>query len=207
MEVYDYEWIGYIIMAFGLASIVTGAIGGFAAYFKNKFLLGTVRARQFVVLCFIIGLVLLGFGAALLYGRTMVDDVLETEDDCRDSEYFEDADKAVITAASLMCTPVCPCDMSNDLRAKYRQEYNRETIKGNGEAITNCEPCSTSDILPDEIVDSDVCGEVTSENFIDTYFTDDEQKYFDIAEWAEEKWDCAGICTPVIFYVFSDVDR
>jgi len=202
VEVYDYEWIGYIIIAFGAASIFTGLMAFLAAYFKNLCLLGV-----FLVLCFIVGTVLLVFGAGMLYGRTKVDDILQDEEDCRDSEMFEDADKAIITSAALICTNVCPCDMDEELKDRYFVEYNRVILDGNAEAITNCEPCSTLDALPEEVLESEECQTLTSENFIDTYFSEDEQDAFEIAEWVEDEFDCAGICTPVNFYVFSDVNR
>jgi hypothetical protein len=201
VETYDYEWIGYVIMAFGLASIVTGIIALVAAALKNPCLLAL-----FVVLCFVIGTVLIVFGSILLYGRTKVDDVLLDEDDCRDSDLFEDADLAVVKASQLICTEVCPCDIDSDLRQTYIEDFNRRTVVGSALEIRECEPCSIDGVLPDEIVESDQCQTITSEEFIEHYFSSDEQDYFDLAEWVENKFDCAGICTGVNFYVFSDIN-
>lgn len=201
VETYDYEYIGYVIMAFGLASIVTGITALVAAALKNRCLL-----VLFLVLCFVIGTILIVFGSILLYGRTMVDDVLLDEDDCRDSDMFEDADLAVIKASELICTEACPCDMDSDLRQTYIDDYNRRIVVGSALDIRECEPCSLDGVLPDEIVESDLCQTATSEQFIDQYFTSDEQDYFDLAEWVEDSFDCAGICTEVNFFVFSDIN-
>jgi hypothetical protein len=199
---YDYEWIGYVIMAFGLASILAGLISLVAASLKNLWLLGL-----FVVLCFVIATILIAFGSILLYGRTMVDEVLLEEDGCRDSDLFDIADFAVVKASQLICTEICPCDIDSDLRKTYLEEYDRRTVLGSALEIRQCELCSYENVLPDEILESDECQIFTSQTWIELYFSDDEQDYFDLAEWVENSFECAGICTGVNFYVFSDINN
>ena len=45
------------------------------------------------------------------------------------------------------------------------------------------------------------------DDFTEFYFSDFYQQYIPLMTWAEENLDCAGICTPVDYYIFSDVNR
>lgn len=190
----DLEFIGYIIIAFGAALAGTGLLGLTAACLKSRCLLSI-----FATLALLIGVGLAVLGAGLLYGREKVGDILKTEEDCADSSEFKDANNAVEDADSLICTDECPCDMDADLAQQYLLAGVVVTL-GSADTIENCDPCSTFGSVNDNDCES-------SDEIVDRYFSNDEQGYFTLLKWMEEKFDCSGICYPGTFYLFSDVNN
>jgi hypothetical protein len=48
---------------------------------------------------------------------------------------------------------------------------------------------------------------MSSDDFLDRFFTSDERRTFPLLEWTEDRYDCAGICTAASLYLFSDISR
>mmetsp|Transcript_14808 Transcript_14808/g.21558 ORF Transcript_14808/g.21558 Transcript_14808/m.21558 type:complete len:115 (-) Transcript_14808:29-373(-) len=55
----------------------------------------------------------------------------------------------------------------------------------------------------------DLCmqGKTESNRFTQSYFGKDQQQYFKFLEWMETEFSCAGLCTKVESYTFSDVNN
>lgn len=47
---------------------------------------------------------------------------------------------------------------------------------------------------------------IDEDDVIDNYFDDNERKYLDLLTWIEEEFSCAGLCTQLPFYLFSDIN-
>mmetsp|Transcript_30052 Transcript_30052/g.5432 ORF Transcript_30052/g.5432 Transcript_30052/m.5432 type:complete len:109 (+) Transcript_30052:638-964(+) len=48
---------------------------------------------------------------------------------------------------------------------------------------------------------------ISSDDVIDRYFSSSERKYLDLLTWVEEEFSCAGLCTPIPYYLFSDINE
>lgn len=154
-------------------------------------------------------------GAILLVVRDEANDYLGSEKDCKDE--YDDADSAVLKAADMMCTTACPCDItaSNAIKIGLDGDYRQ----GSASKIQDCNPCEDYEALTDEeqaqvniyvsqYADSSftTCSD-SYDDFKDIYFTDDQQDYFDMIDWAEEFFDCGGLCTNPGRFLFSDINK
>lgn len=154
-------------------------------------------------------------GAILLVVRDMANDYLGSSEDCIDE--YEDADSAVLKAADIMCTIACPCDISasNAIKIGLDDDYRQ----GSASKIQDCNPCESYQDLSDveqaqvdiyvhQYADSSftTCSK-SYDDFKDIYFTDDQQDYFDMIDWAEDFFDCGGLCTNPGRFLFSDINK
>lgn len=218
----DYEFVGIIMISCGSALLVVSLIG-FVGSLKEKRLILAI----FIIFAFIISLLLIAFGAALIYARTIADDYLSSESDCIDN--YEDAEAGCEYSENILCRVYCPCKADNDyidsLVNKSRSTPGAEPYfvysDEGAENILDCDPClGIANIGDDsllnltlwakEYLDQDVTRDqckITSEDIKDKYFTSDMRKYMPLLEWVEKSFDCSGICTPRSIYLFSDVDN
>jgi hypothetical protein len=192
----DLDYIGYIILALGAGIVALGLLGLISTCIKSRCLLSS-----FTSFALLVGLATVGIGAALLYGREKVGEILKTEKDCAESSEFKYANSAVQAGDDIMCTDTCPCQMDPDLVLSYSL-IGVDVVLGSAENVESCDPCSSIFSVLDYSVDCE-----SSEDLITKYFTDNEQGYFTLLEWLENKFECSGICYPGTFYLFSDVNN
>ena len=132
---------------------------------------------------------------------------------------YEDADSAVLKAADMMCTTACPCDISDSTAIEIGLKNDENFRLGSASKIQDCNPCeSYQDLTDEEQVKVDLyvsqyadssftrCTESYGD-FEDIYFTDDQRDYFDMMDWAEEFFDCGGLCTNPGRFLFSDINK
>jgi hypothetical protein len=196
LEAEDLDYIGYIILALGAGIVALGLLGLISTCTKSRCLLSS-----FTSFALLIGLATVGIGAVLLYGREQVGEILKTEKDCAESTEFKHANSAVQAGDDIMCTDDCPCQMDPDLVVSYSQ-LGVDVVLGSAENVETCDPCSTMPTSSSSSVDCQ-----SSDELVDKYFSNDEQGYFSLLEWLENKFDCSGICYPATFYLFSDVNN
>jgi len=153
-------------------------------------------------------------GAILFVVRGMTNDYLGSDQDCIDE--YEDADTAVNTAADIMCTIACPCDISASTAIEIGLDDDYK--QGSASKIQDCNPCegyqnlsyeekAEVDIYISQYADSSFTTCSKSYDFKDIYFTDDQQDYFDMIDWAEDFFDCGGLCTNPGRFLFSDINK
>jgi ABC-type transport system involved in multi-copper enzyme maturation permease subunit len=220
-------WI--IIIVCGCVSIAISILGFFGAWKDKSLLLGI-----FIVFGFIISLILIAFGAALIYARTFSEDYLGTEKKCLD--HFEDADEGCDLAGIAMCHLYCPCKADNKYIDELRIKYLNDSVENQiyaykdigAENIKECNPCIEADRYTQNYSDAidydqyqdlvdwvdnnigvDISSDcsVTAEEYKDKYFDSSVRKYFPMLKWVENTFDCSGLCTPQEVYLFSDADN
>ena len=141
-----YKFTGYIVIACGSAIILISLFGFIGTCKESKILLGI-----FIFFSIIIGVLLIAFGAVIIYARGTADEYLKTEQDCIDN--FESAEEGCDYAGKAMCHLYCPCKADNDYINSLRKKYMLETIDKQiyaykdfgAEAIVDCDPCIEAD--------------------------------------------------------------
>lgn len=212
----DYEWLAFVIILIGAIVILCGITGIVGTCYKVWMTFAVVTATQFSIIAFVVGTILIIIGSVTLYVQVESDDWLDDEEDCKDN--FDDAHDASVKASELLCQPYCPCDLS----AKNLLEIGLiGAYIGSAEDVQDCKPCENIDqyntdeynevrlfITRDLELDWDDClnNKISSEDVVDEYFDDEERKNLDFLKWAEEKFNCAGMCVKNDFYMFSDID-
>jgi hypothetical protein len=107
-EEVDMEPIMLGIMVLGAVLFALAIFGIFVALCQNKCFICIYS--PFMLL---LALLLLIAGAGMLYARGEVDKTLDSRDDCRDYDVFEEADDELVEAAVYFCSDVCPCDLKD----------------------------------------------------------------------------------------------
>jgi len=212
---YSYEIFLTLVIAGAFLGLVF-LIGCFGTWKKNSCCLGI-----FVILNFLIGATVVVLGVLLIYARHTIDNELGTTDKCFDN--FEDADNAVSSAESYFCGFKCACSMGDE--TKRETNYSKVVIKGSAKSMLKCEPCETLENYdgPDYVkgavldwlkqnvnpnINETNCKEyASSDDMLDIYFSDDEQKYLSLLKWVEEQFSCSGLCSHQKIYLFSDVNN
>lgn len=160
-------------------------------------------------------MLLVAFGSLVIVMREYTMDYMGSAEDCHDE--YEDADAAVLKAANLLCTASCPCDISDSTATEIGLiNY----VKGSASKVQDCKPCEAYDAINEEqqAEVQDFLNEYSDEGFNEckdsdydsieeNYFSDDQRDYFDLIEWAEDFFDCGGLCVSPGKYLFSDVDK
>lgn len=214
---YSHEIFLILVIAGAFLGLVF-LIGCFGTWKKNSCCLGI-----FVILNFLIGATVVLLGVGLIYARHTIDNELGTTEKCLDN--FEDADSAVVSAESYFCHFECACTMNDE--TKKETNYSKEVITGSAKSMLKCEPCETlenydgsnADYVKGAVLDwlkenvnpkinKANCKEyASSDDMLDYYFTDDEQKYLSLLTWVEKQFSCSGLCSAQKIYLFSDVNH
>lgn len=218
----DYEFVGIIMISCGSALLLVSIIGFIGSLKEKKLILAV-----FIIFAFIISLLLIAFGAALIYARTIADDYLSSESECIDN--YEDAEDGCKFSEDILCRVYCPCKADNDYIDSLVEDSKNKPgsepyfvyADQGAENVLDCDPCAQVDSIDDaslvnltfwakEYFDQDVTREqceITSDDIKDHYFTSDMRKYMPLLKWVENSFDCSGLCTPRTIYLFSDVDN
>lgn len=163
-------------------------------------------------------MVLAAAGAGTLYFQGYLQDHL-TRNSCRTADLLLAGDDAAQTASTLICTYLCPCDFSPDVAARLAL-YDRKLIKGSADGIEDCIPCeglgsrTMSSQEKDEInaflakydLNIPTCLSLSTSQFHDRFFSSKQQAQFPLLSWLESAFTCAGLCTAVPLYCFSEVN-
>jgi hypothetical protein len=225
----EYSFIGYIIIACGAVLIVNAFLGFLGAWKEKKLFLSI-----FIFFGLLIGIVLIAVGAGMIYARGMADDYLKTEKDCIDN--FKDAEKGYNYAGDAMCRLYCPCKADNDYIDQLRELYKDSSVDKKiyaysdigAKTIVDCDPCIEVEKYNDNdssAIDKDTynnlvawvkdkldidiskkCSVTTSE-YKNKYFTSSMRKFFPLLRWVENSFDCSGLCTAQLVFMFSDADN
>lgn len=223
LKSFGYSFIGYIVIACGAVLILIGFLGFIGSWKQQKFLLAI-----FIIFGFIIGLFLIGIGAAAIYSRGVIDDYLSSETKC--AENYKSVENAYEYAEDIMCKLYCPCKAKNEYIDSLAQsaadesqenQYYVYTHQG-AKTILDCDPCfemekTISEDTKNTIIEwieqnlgikvtENTCS-VTSSEFKDKYFTSSMRTYLPLIEWIEDQFDCSGLCIVRSVYLFSDVNN
>lgn len=218
-EKYHTDWVGLAVIAMGGLMAIVATIGFLGAKYKIGWCVGTVLPIQFCVVGVWIGLVRAAAGAGTLYFQAYLQDHL-TRNSCSTTELLQAGDDAEQTASTLLCTYLCPCDYTADVQ-KLISPYGYKLIKGSAASIRDCIPCEGLDdrlLSPDkknEInaflsqydLNLSVCLSLSTSQFLDLFFTNKQQQVFPLLSWLQDSFSCAGLCTSVPIYCFSDVNN
>ncbi|CAG9319719.1 unnamed protein product [Blepharisma stoltei] len=215
----DAEYAGYGIIGLGGGMIVFAVVGFISGCKRSKCLLFI-----FIFISFIIGVLLVAFGAVIIYVRdNFLPKYLDSESDCRDFDAFEEADDGFGKAFSTICTVYCPCGMDSDIYAEVKDLlYPNQTqhIQGTTD-ILSCDPCSEAATYPSAVQDvvyqwirDNLDLPVTSsadciipEGTYEDVYLKDYKKYIPLIKWMEKHFDCSGLCSYRPIYLFSDINN
>lgn len=219
----DYEYVGIIVICCGSVLLLISFIGLLGSCYKKKLPLGI-----FIVFAFIIGILLIAFGAVLIYSRNISDDYLSSESECLDN--YEDAEAACEYSEQILCKVYCPCEADNEYVLSLAEESQNKSINEvyyvysdqGAENILDCDPCYELEKTDDPFIAANITAwikeylgedatkdqcKVTTDDIKDKYFDEDMRKYLPLLKWVEESFDCSGMCTAREIYLFSDVDN
>ncbi|OMJ93169.1 hypothetical protein SteCoe_3991 [Stentor coeruleus] len=217
LDLLEFAYAGYIIIACGAALILVSFLG-FIGTWKEKKLLEAI----FIIFIILIAIIIIAFGAVVIYARQVADDYLGNKEDCHNQ--FGDADDATQKVVEALCTLYCPCLATDAYLINYIAVNVTEPYSFSdqgAENVLDCDPCLAIPVvnttLQDEIiqwineklkmdVSIDDCS-VTTSQYKDEYFTSDMRKYFPLLKWVEENFKCSGLCYPRGLYMFSDVNN
>lgn len=209
IQVLDYSYAGFIVIACGGILIFIAFIGIIGAWKQRKFFL-----TLFIVSSIIIGALLIIFGGVLIYVRNVSEDYLKDQTSC--IKHFPDADMISNQAAEVFCQLPCPCSLEQEKADELELE---NFYKGSAINMLNCNPCESIQIydasvqmeLEDWIlnrlgytVNETDCA-VTTSQFENRYFNES-SNYITLVTWIEEKFECSGLCTYNKLLFFSDVN-
>ena len=199
----DVEPVFLAIMAVGGLLVCIAFFGLLVACCANKCFICV-----YAPMMLFISLVLLVLGVGLLVVRHQFENYLE--DDCKEYDAFEDADKELVNAASYFCKNECPCAFDADKVADFEADGYVHRSWG-ATKITDC-PCGNAegddfDDAPGVLsyLTDSTCDAARTE-FHDQYIGSNDE-YFDFLEWMEDELDCSGFCTKLEFYMFTDVNN
>ncbi|OMJ87516.1 hypothetical protein SteCoe_10771 [Stentor coeruleus] len=216
LDLIEFKYAGYIIIACGAALILISFFG-FVGTWKEKKLLLCI----FIFIGVLISIILIAFGAIIIYARKLSEDYFGNEADCHDQ--FEDADKGTEKVVEALCTLYCPCLATDTYTISYLGTLNEPysfSDKG-AKNVLDCDPCLA---VPDVSVDQqdtiinwvkenlnldisvDDCS-VSATEYKEKYFTSNMRKYFPLLKWVEESFDCSGLCIQRALFMFSDVNN
>lgn len=209
VQLLDYTYAGFIVIACGGILIFIAFIGIIGAWKLRRFFL-----TIFIIASIIIGILLLTFGGVLIYLRDMSSDYLKSSESCRKN--FEKADDTSIMSSEIFCKLYCPCDLDE----KVAKELEIENFyKGSALNVDECNPCESIQtyeptvqaeliIWIDQVLNIKVnvtdCA-ITAEDFKSAYYGSKYEKYLPLIEWMENKFECSGMCTQQKVKFLNDV--
>ena len=208
VQVIQYSYTGFIVLACGGVLIFIAFIGIVGAWKQRRFFL-----TLFIISSIIIGILLISFGGVLIYLRDLSSSYLKDEKSCRD--HFEKADDTSQRASNVLCKLYCPCEIEDEQAAELQIDG---FYKGSALNVKNCNPCESIQTYEPQVqqelilwiqeelgiqVNVTECA-ITSDEFQDKYFTKYE-KYIPFITWLEKKFTCSGLCTQQNILYYSDV--
>jgi hypothetical protein len=212
---------GWVVLSFGAGVAAVGLLGVFAAFDKSRCVICLVTAKQYLTPELVLATAVLGAGCFLLYLKGPVQEALSSTARCQEESILQDSEAAVQRASDYICTVLCPCQSTPALQALVSGTGSSKLlIAGSATSILTCQPCEdlqgklTSPQL--QVVQTYLaglnltlatCQSMSSDDFLDRFFTSDERRTFPLLEWTEDRYDCAGICTAASLYLFSDISR
>jgi hypothetical protein len=209
VQVLEYSYAGFIIIACGGILIFVAFIGIIGAWKLRRFFL-----TIFIISSLIIGVLLVSFGGVLIYLRNVSADYLSSTGSCR--KHFQDADDASMKAASVFCTLYCPCNLDTSTAAKLGVQ---NPYKGSSVSAITCNPCESIQTYDPSVqqhlitwvnntlgytVNATDCA-VTITQYNDAFYTSKYENFFVFTTWIEQQFSCSGLCTQHPLYYFSDV--
>ena len=199
IQLLEYSYAGFIVIACGGILIFIAFIGIIGAWKLRRFFL-----TLFIIASIITGVLLISFGAVLIYLRDASSDYLESNDSCR--KHFENADDTSIMSSEILCKLYCPCELDEGVAEKLQIE---NFYKGSATNVKECNPCESiqtyeptvqAELITwiDQVLDIKVnvsdCA-ITANEFKSAYYETKFKKYLPLIEWMEKKFECSGICT------------
>jgi hypothetical protein len=193
------------VLVLGCLMIPMAFFGITTGVFPKRLLLIICSAllAAFSVACIVTSIV-------ILVRRDEIADTLSGKDDCRDNDFYEEADDEIIAGSKIFCTPLCPCDLKPTTELDTMPPGG--FYQGSAKKVPEC-PCTEGmmtsvpmfDFPPGMPLRPEDCKRIRK-IFIDE-FLNGKDKYFDLLEWMEEEFDCAGLCTEIDYYLFSDINE
>ena len=174
----------WALIGLGAFLVLIGLIGLIGTIKKSSCLL--FLANLFIIIFFLLFLVI---GVACLYLFGSNNAMLNDLEDCRKMEFMKGPDDYALDASKYLCSPYCPC--SGNLVTIQAQ-----IIKTTG----NQTMASVVDVDSKGAKKVQECPEFNSR--FAAY-----SQYFDIVGTLEDKFKCAGICTRLPYYIFTDINR
>lgn len=211
IQVLQYSYAGFIVIACGGILIFIAFIGIIGAWKLRKFFI-----TLFIISSIIIGVLLITFGGVLIYIRNISAEYLKDAATCQ--KHFSKADQTSILASSVFCKIYCPCALDKSSASTLGL---KDFYKGSALNVMNCNPCESIQIYePKEqnelqvwilnelnyTVNATDCA-VTTIQYEDGYFGDTYIKYIPLITWIENRFDCSGLCKGHSVYFFSDVTK
>lgn len=216
IDLLSVAFLGYVIIACGAALILIAFFGCIGAWKEKKLLLAI-----FIIIGVILAIVIIAFGAAVIYARSISGDYLGSQSDC--IKEFGDADEAATKAMDALCKLYCPCKATDsyvkDVVASSTNYYYY-TDKG-AKSILTCDPCLVmDDVIPESekqdaidwieanlgITVTESSCSVSASTYQDEYLKD-YKKYLPVLKWIENSFSCSGLCTGQTFYMFTDINK
>lgn len=218
---YRSEDFGWVVLSFGAGVAVIGLLGLFAAFDKSRCVFCLVTAKQYLTPELLLACAVLGAGCFLLYLKSPIQDALSSTAKCQSESILQDSEAAVQRANDYICTVLCPCKSTPALQALITGSGStRLLMTGSATSILTCQPCEglQQSLTPQQLpvvqaylatdnLTLASCQSMSSDDFLDRYFTSDQRRTFPLLEWSEDRYDCAGICTAAPLYLFSDINR
>lgn len=174
----------WVLIGLGAFLIFIGLIGLCGTLKKSSCLL--FLANIFIIIFF---LLFLAIGVACLYLFGSDNALVNNFEECRKLEFLKGPDDYALDAQKYLCSPYCPCNGNLlTIQSQIIKTTNNQTMA----AIVD--------------VDSKGAKKVQECPEFQTRFSSYSQ-YFDVVGTLEEKFNCAGICTKLPYYIFTDVNR
>jgi hypothetical protein len=205
-----------VIIACGGGLIIISFFGCLGSWKEKKTLL-----FFFIFVGIIVSIVIIAFGAVLLYARKLSDDYLGSSTKC--SSQFGSTDDAATKAVGALCLLYCPCKATDPYVIAYTStssDYYKNSTTG-ATSILTCNPCQQMSSLNTTAqnyliswVQSNLGITVTATNcnidsktFQDKYFTSSMNTYIPLLTWIENSFQCSGLCNPQNLYMFSNINN
>lgn len=211
VQVLEYSYSGFIVIACGGILIFIAFIGIIGAWKQRKFFL-----TLFIVSSLIIGALLITFGGVLVYVRQISEEYLKDKTSC--IEHFPKADYTSILASEVFCKLYCPCSLEIEVANSLGFT---DFYKGSAISTIECNPCESIQTYTIEVQDelaawvnttlgyeinATDCG-VTTTQYSNKYYTSVYEKYIPLLTWVEKKFECSGLCTQQKILFFSDINQ
>ena len=209
IQVLEYSYSGFIVIACGGILIFIAFIGIIGAWKQRKFFL-----TLFIISSLIIGILLITFGGVLIYVRNLSQTYLKDQASCQ--KYFPKADNTSVLASKVFCKLYCPCSLDASVAASLGF---KDFYKGSAISTIVCNPCESIQTYNASVqlelqawvnntlgysINSTDCG-VTTTQYEDAYYTSVYEKYIPLVTWIEQQFLCSGLCTKLPIYYFSDI--
>ena len=201
----DYDGIGILSVVCGAILLVLSVVGLYGSY-KQEILYIII----FSVSSTILGLIILLMGGFVLKIKTLSGEVLMSKSHCLKN--FKEAESLTSQASKVICSKYCPCEISENLN--YSQDYQGSALR-----LQECNPCENIQLyqIDDQAdvvqwvqtslgfnVTPTECG-ITGQDFVDSYYSDQQTSYIEFVQWMEQEFKCSGMCVEQDKFLFSDV--